>query len=110
MELLGKKAADVQVLFVTIDPERDTPEQLARHLPYYNPDFLGLTGSLEESAQVATLYGIYFEKQEGDSAADYLMDHTASVMVIVREGRLKLVLPFGVAAEDMAADLERMMR
>lgn len=106
IELLGSKADQVQVIMISVDPERDTPEKLANYMGHFNPGFLGLTGSPEEIATVATLYGIYYEKREGSAATGYLVDHTASVMVIDEKGHLKLVFPFGTPAEDMAADLE----
>ena len=110
IDLLGKKAEDVQVLFISIDPVRDTPEKLAEYVTYFHSEFTGLTGTPEEIAQVAALYGVYYAKQEGASESEYWMDHTASVLTIDRTGHLKLILPFGVTAEDMAADLRMLMK
>ncbi len=105
LDLLGDKADDVQVIMVSVDPERDTPDVLRRYLPAFDESFLGLTGTRDEVARLATVYGVYFEKTEVDSAAGYLVDHTATLMVIDKAGYLKLVLPFDVAAEDIADDL-----
>lgn len=110
LKLLGKKADKVQVLFITVDPARDTAERLVTYLTHFNPNFIGLTGSLEEIAQVAALYGVYFEAQPSESEGIYWMDHTASTMVIDEEGRLKLVWPFGVTAEDVASDLRMLLK
>ena len=104
-DLLGDAADDVRVLMVSVDPERDTPEVLATYVPAFDETFIGLTGSRQEVAQLATVYGVYFEKSEVDGAAGYLVDHTATVMVIDRDGYLKLVLPFDVSAADIADDL-----
>ncbi len=110
LKLLGKKADKVQVLFITVDPARDTAERLVTYLTHFNPNFIGLTGSPEEIAQVASLYGVYFEAQPSESKGIYWMDHTASTMVIDQEGRLKLVWPFGVTAEDVASDLRMLLK
>lgn len=103
--LLGDRADDVQVLMVSVDPERDTPDVLAKYVPAFDESFIGLTGTRQEVAQLATVYGVYFEKTEVEGAAGYLVDHTATVMVVDRDGFLKLVLPFDVTAADIADDL-----
>jgi protein SCO1 len=105
LDLLGDEAENVQVLMVSVDPERDTPEVLARYVPGFDDSFLGLTGSRQEVAELATVYGVYFEKANVEGAAGYLVDHTATVMVVDRDGYLKLVLPFDVSAADIADDL-----
>lgn len=110
LELMGDKANEVQVVLVSVDPERDTPEALASYLSNFNPAFVGLTGTPEQIASAATPFGIFFEKHEGSAATGYLVDHTASVMVLDREGRLRLVLPFGTPAEEIAADLKQLLK
>lgn len=110
MDIIGKKAERVQVIMVSVDPERDTPAEIDAYAKHFNPNFVGITGSLEEVAQVATLYGIYYAKEEGSAASGYLVEHTATLMVLDEQGALKLLLPFGVTAEDIAADLDYMLR
>lgn len=111
MEELGpKRAEDVQVIMISVDPERDTVEQLATYLPYFHPSFLGMTGSVEEIQDIASQYGIFFERQEGDTQAGYLVDHTAVVTLIDDKGHVRMVFPYGTTGEDMAADLSYMMR
>ncbi len=110
LERMGKDAEKVQVLMITVDPERDTPERLANYVPNFHPSFLGLTGTPEEIAQVAAAYGIFFQKQEGGTAAGYLMDHTASLNVIDRDGYLVLLFPYGTPAEAIASDLKALLR
>ena len=105
-EALGQDADQVQVLMVTVDPERDTAEVMADYVTHFDPTFIGLVGTPDEIAAVATYYGIFYEKQEGDSALGYLVDHTATQMVIDQEGHLKVVYPFGTSGEDIAADLK----
>lgn len=106
MELLGGKSEDVQVIMVSVDPERDTPEMLAEYVAHFHPDFMGITGEPAAVDRVATLYGVYYEKEEGSAATGYLVNHTATVMVIDRDGYLKLVLPFEGTAEQIAADID----
>jgi protein SCO1 len=110
MEKLGKKADGVQVVMVTVDPERDTPERLAEYVSFFNPTFAGLSGTPDQIAAAATPFGIYYEKHEGTPASGYLVDHTATISVLDREGRLKLVWPFGTPSDDMAADLGQMLK
>lgn len=110
MNILGEDAKKVQAIMVSVDPERDTPEQLAEYVAHFDPNFLGVTGTPEEIAELATLYGIYYEKHEGSEASGYLIDHTATVMVIDQEGYLKLLLPFGTTAQDMADDLAYLLK
>lgn len=109
LDLLGAEAEDVRVVMISVDPERDTPPVLASYLSNFNPSFVGLTGTAEEIASAATPFGVFYEKHEGSAATGYLVDHTASVMVLDREGRLRLVLPFGTPAADMAEDLKHLM-
>jgi protein SCO1 len=109
-ELGPKKAENVQVIMVSVDPERDTVEQLATYLPYFNPSFIGMTGSLEEIQDIASQYGIFFERQEGDTQAGYLVDHTAVVTLVDDTGHVRMIFPYGTSGEDMAADLSYFMR
>lgn len=110
LELMGKKADDVQVVMVSVDPERDTPEVLANYLSNFNPSFMGLTGTHDQIASAATGLGVFFEKHEGSAATGYLVDHTASVMALDQQGRLRLVIPFETSAEDIASDLTQLLK
>lgn len=110
MDILGKDAKDVQTIMISVDPERDTPEQLAEYVAHFDPNFLGVTGTEEEVAEIATLYGVFYEKHEGTAASGYLIDHTATVMVVDQDGYLKLLLPFGTTAQDMADDLAYLLK
>lgn len=100
---------DIQVIMITVDPERDTPEVLTNYLTSFDPSFLGAYGSPEAIAEAAALYGVFFEAREGSEATGYLVDHTATLLVIDTEGRLKVLLPFGVSATDIAADLDALL-
>ncbi|MFZ0492952.1 MAG: SCO family protein [Acidimicrobiia bacterium] len=109
MKLLGRKADDVQVIMVSVDPERDTAGKLEEYVHAFDPTFIGLTGTPQQIAEVAARYGVYYAKHEGSDASGYLIDHTATVMVINEEGRLKLLESFGTTPEEMAADLAHMI-
>ena len=106
MEILGEKASDVQVIMVSIDPERDTPELLEEYVTYFHPGFIGVTGDSQTVNRVATLYGVYYEAQDGTADTGYTIDHTSTVILVDRSGHLKLVLPFEGTAEEIAADIE----
>jgi protein SCO1/2 len=106
---LGRSAARIQVMMVTVDPERDTPARLATYMPHFNPTFLGLTGTPQEVAAVAAKYGIYVKKNEETGRGDYLVDHTSMVIVIDAAGRIRLLFPFGATVEDMTSDLNHLL-
>jgi len=107
---LGADAARVQVIMVTVDPERDTPERLAAYMSAFDPTFVGLTGTPAEIAAVAGPLGVYFARQEVKGAAGYLVDHTASVLLLDPEGRLRLIWPPNTSPELMAEDLSYFLR
>ncbi len=109
-QLLDRDRGDLAVLMVTVDPLRDTPEKLAKYLAYFDDSFIGLTGTEEEVLQATTPFGVYFEKREGTAVSGYLVDHTAAVMVLDKNGYLRLAFPFGVDGADMAADIAQIMR
>jgi protein SCO1 len=104
------KASEIQTIMISLDPERDTPEKLAGYVAHFHPSFIGITGTNEQLAEVTSLYGIFYEKHEGGTAEKYLIDHTATLLVIDREGYLKLVFPFGVTVDEIADDLKYMLR
>ncbi|MCX8060556.1 MAG: SCO family protein [Aquificaceae bacterium] len=91
MKSLKEEASRVQVLFVSVDPERDTLEVLRGYVPYFHPTFVGLTGSKEEIKKTAQEYKAYYRKVEGGSAAGYLVDHTATIYLITPDNRIKVL-------------------
>ena len=107
---IGPQADDVQLIMVSLDPERDTPEKLAEYVGHFYPSFIGITGTKEQLDEVASLYGIFYQKADGSNASGYLIDHTATLLVLDREGYLKLVFPFGVTPQEIADDLKYMLR
>lgn len=101
---LGKDSERVQVLLVTVDPERDTPEVLAKYVTAFDPRFIGLRGDLEATQRVAKEFKIYFEKRK--SGSSYTVDHSAHSYVIDPQGRLRLL----VRPERIGSDLEEDLR
>jgi protein SCO1 len=107
---LGERAEHLRFVFITVDPERDDPERLRRHLEIYDPSFIGLTGDRSDLELVWNLFGVYQAKQETGSAAGYLVDHTSRVYVLDQEGNLGLTFGFGSGADLMVQDLSQLIR
>lgn len=104
---LGADADKLQVLFVSIDPQRDTPAVLAGYLPHFDKRFLGLTGSATEVAAVARQYKIVVQKQgEGDG---YTMDHSAGSYLFDQDGKLRVYWPYATPASDIAHDVKALL-
>jgi protein SCO1/2 len=106
---LGEEAEQVQVLFVTVDPERDTPERVQEYVNHFNPDFIGLSGAQTELAKVWSSYGVFREVVEGTSAAGYLVNHTSRVTLIDQQGNLRVSFPFGTPVEDVVHDVNLLL-
>lgn len=110
MDQLGDQADRVQVVFVTIDPERDTKDKLKSYIPYYNENFIGLTGTPEEIDKVADDYNIFYSKEEGESSSGYLMGHGSSVLLITPEGDILLRYPQNTMdPAAIAGDIEKIL-
>jgi protein SCO1/2 len=108
---LGDTAKHVQVVFITLDPERDTPERLRIYTTAFDPTVIALTGSEEQLAQVRKVYGVMAEKQVvSGTSASYLIAHSAYTYVIDQEGRLRILFPFGMPIEEMADDIMQLLR
>jgi protein SCO1 len=109
MKALGKDAARVQVLFVTVDPERDTREVLAKYVTAFDPGFLGLYGDAATTERVAKEFKIFYEKRAGSSPASYSVDHSAQSYVLDGQGRLRLFVRQERIAADLAEDLRTLL-
>ncbi len=108
-EALGDQADDVKFVFITVDPERDTPEIIANYVSAFNTDFVGLSGTEAELQPVWDAYYVVRNKIESDSALGYLMEHSARVMVIDRQGNLRMTFPFGMAPEAITEDVQHLL-
>jgi len=107
---LGPAGDKVQVLLVTIDPVRDTPELLAKYVTAFNPQFLALRGSAEETARVAKEFKVIYQKVVGAQPENYTMDHSAGSYIFDRQGRLRLYVAYGRGADVFAHDIELLLK
>lgn len=110
LEKLGDQADQVQVLFVTVDPQRDTPERMQEYVDHFNADFIGLSGPETELSKVWADYGVFREVVEGTSAAGYLVNHTARVTLIDQQGNLRVSFPFDTPVDDIVHDLKLLLK
>lgn len=104
---LGQDADRLQVLFVTLDPERDTRELLAQYVPAFDPDFLGLYGDLQATAQAGKAFGVTFEKQKTSSG--YNLDHSTGAFLVGPDGKVRLRAPYGQRTEWMVDDIRLLL-
>jgi protein SCO1/2 len=109
MKELGPQADQVQVLFVTVDPERDTPALLAQYVPAFDPRFLGLYGDAAATARVAKEFKVFYAKVPGKTPGSYSMDHTAGSYVFDRNGKIRLFLRHGQGAAPITHDLKQLL-
>lgn len=110
MKLLGPDADKVQVLFVTLDPERDTQALLASYVPNFDKRFLGLYGDAGATAKVAKEFKVFYQKVAGKTPGSYTVDHTAGSYVFDPQGRIRLFLRHGQGAEPVAHDLKILLK
>ncbi|MCB1505339.1 MAG: SCO family protein [Hyphomicrobiaceae bacterium] len=109
LKALGARADDLNVLFVSIDPERDTPEHLKLYLSAFDPRIIGLTGTLPEVAAVAKSYRVFYEKVPSKDRSDYTMNHTASVYLMDKTGNLVSTLSFQEPEDARQKKLENLL-
>jgi protein SCO1 len=105
---LGPKAEDLRVLFVSVDPERDRPEFMARYLQSFDPRIVGLTGTPAEVETAAKAYHVFWEKVPTEDG-DYTMNHTASVFLMDAAGQFQGVIAYGEAAKTRLQKLQRLV-
>lgn len=111
MGRLRESEADrVQVIFITVDPERDTPERVQEYVNHFNPGFIGLSGSLEQLPKVWSDYGVFREIVEGTSALGYIVNHTARVTLIDANGAMRISFSFDTPVDDIVHDLKLILK
>jgi protein SCO1/2 len=102
---LGPDAQQLQVVFVSVDPERDTPQRLKTYLAQFDKSFIGLTGTPEQMAAIRKDYGISATKQPmGGSRTEYLMGHSSYLYFIDKQGKLRALMPYGRPADEIVHD------
>ena len=109
LKLLGKDADKVQVLFVTLDPKRDTPAVLAQYVPSFHPSFLGLTGTEAEIAATAKSFKAFYQTQPSSSKMGYTLDHSSNTFVFDPQGRLRLTYGYGRGAAPIVHDIKQLL-
>ena len=107
---LGALSEQVQVVYMTVDPERDTPEQLHKYLANFNSHFIGVTGSADELAAVRQAYGIIAKKEVHKDGGTYEVHHSSYIYLIDREGLLRALVPFGKSADDITHDIKILLQ
>lgn len=105
-KLLGADGQRVQGVFVSLDPERDTPEVLKAYVANFGADFIGLRGDEEETRAAAKEFKIFYSKVPGKTESSYTVDHTAGSYVLDAQGRMRLFERYAIGAEKLAADLK----
>ena len=109
-KLMGADGDKVQGLFVTVDPERDTPEVLKGYMANFDPTFLALRGTPEQLAAVSKDFKVYYKKVDGKTPGSYTMDHSAASFVYDPQGRLRLYTRYGTGAQALADDLKLLLK
>ncbi len=104
MQKLGSDAGRVQVLFVTLDPERDTPAVLAQYVPGFDPSFVGLRGDEAATLRTAKDFKVFYQRTPGPTPTSYTIDHTAGTYVFDPAGRVRLFLRQGQPVESIVHD------
>ncbi|MES2162033.1 MAG: SCO family protein [Pseudomonadota bacterium] len=109
MKELGPQADQVQVLFVTVDPERDTQQLLAEYVPAFDKRFLGLYGTAEQTAAVGKEFKVFYAKVPGKTPGSYTMDHTAASYVFDKQGKIRLLVRSGQGPAPIVHDLKLLL-
>lgn len=107
---LGADGEKLQVIFVTLDPDRDTRQVLAQYVPPFDPTFIGLSGTRDETAAAAKDFKVFYQKVPGKTETSYTLDHTAGSYVFDTEGRVRLFLRHAGAVDPIVADLRKLLR
>ena len=110
MKRLGPDAERVQVLFVTVDPERDTPALLKNYVPAFDPRFMGLYGDADATARTAKEFKVIYQKRPGQTPGTYTMDHSAGTFIFDPNGKLRVYVGYGQGADVFAHDIKALLK
>jgi protein SCO1 len=110
LDSLGSKANEIQVVFVSVDWKRDTPEHLSDYVHAFRPDFVGVTGTQAQIDAVTKDFGIFYLLYPPDANGYYSVDHTASIQVLDRQQKLTLIWPHDTQPDQMATDLQVLLK
>ncbi len=109
LKLLGDEADKVQVLFITLDPERDSPERLRAYMDYFNPGFIAFSGSLDDIGKVAKQYGTRFEKEAVNDKGEYSIAHTGVIYLLDQKGRIRAFFKVIAGPKEILPDVRRLL-
>ena len=109
-QMLGSDGDKLQAVFITVDPERDTPELLKTYMANFDPSFLALRPTPDQLPQVAKDFKLYYKKVAGKSKGSYTMDHSAGSYVFDGDGRIRLYSRYGAGAEVLASDIRLLLK
>jgi protein SCO1/2 len=107
---LGDRAAEFQVIFISVDPQRDSPEYASVYAARFGPTFIGLSGSQAEVDAVARQFGIFYQLNPPDDSGFYTVDHTATTLVLDRQGNLALTWPYGLQPDQITEDMRNLLK
>jgi protein SCO1/2 len=107
---LGDKGEQLQAVFITVDPERDTPDMLKAYMGNFDPTFLALVPTLDTLPALAKSYKMYYKKVSGSTPTSYTMDHQAGTYIYDTEGRVRLYARYGLGPQAMAQDIAKLMK
>jgi len=110
MKMLGKDSEQVQVLFITLDPERDTQEVLAQFVPSFDSSFIGLYGNAEQTEAVTKNYKIFASKQTEAGKSGYVLDHSAGVYLYDKEAKVRVYVRYGQTPSEIANDIKHVLQ
>ena len=110
MNALGEDADQVQVVFVSVDPKRDTPEKVQTYAGQFHPSFIGLSGSQTELEPIWQSYSIFREEVQSDSALGVIVNHTVRLYLVDAQGNMRLSYAYGTPVEDIIHDIELVLR
>jgi protein SCO1 len=109
-KLLGKDGDKLQGIFISIDPERDTPSMLKAYMENFDPSFLALRGTPEQTAQTAKQFRVFYQKVEGKTPGSYTMDHSAGSYILDQQGHIRLFSRYGTGAAALADDIKLLLK
>ena len=110
LKMMGQRADKIAPIFITVDPKRDTPDKLKSYLDSFGPQFVGLTGSSDDIANVAKEYRVYYREQSADQKGDYAVDHSGVVYLMDPNGMFVANYSLETSPEALAADLMKRLR
>ena len=109
MDELGAASPNVQVVFISVDPDRDTPEKIQTYVEHFNPKFLGLSGSMQQLEPIWQNYSITRETVQSNSAFGVIINHTARLFLVDQHGNMRLSYAYQTPVEDIAHDINLLL-